>query len=232
VVGVPGSGPYIAGPPATITHYELRIGSDYSTTVEQFLHPGGRNSLLDLAIETAARAHAGQVRKGTDIPYISHPYAVGMMLARAGASEEVIAAGILHDTVEDTYLTLDWIRDNFGEKVAMIVEGCSEPGHGSEPWEARKAHTLEYLRAAPWEVRLVACADKLHNVRAIAAAREAIGEDVWTRFKRGRAQQEWYYRGLVDSLCGQPVDGKEIPFCAEFRDEVEKLFSVKQTRET
>jgi (p)ppGpp synthase/HD superfamily hydrolase len=192
--------------------------------------------MLDLAIETAARAHAGQVRKGTDTPYISHPYAVGMMLARAGASEEVVAAGILHDTVEDTYLTLEWIRDNFGEKVAMIVEGCSEPvlGRGrsqfigSEPWEARKAHTLEYLRTAPWEVRLVACADKLHNVRAIAAAREAIGEDVWTRFKRGLAQQEWYYRGLVDSLCGQPGDGKEIPFCAEFREEVEKLFGAKR----
>src|SRR5947209_15832446 len=109
--------------------------------------------MLDLAIETAARAHAGQVRKGTDVPYIAHPYAVGMMLARVGASEEVVAAGILHDTVEDTYLTLDWIRDNFGEKVAMIVEGCSEPDHGSQPWEARKEHTLEYLKTAPWEVR-------------------------------------------------------------------------------
>jgi (p)ppGpp synthase/HD superfamily hydrolase len=180
--------------------------------------------MLDLAIETAARAHAGQVRKGTDIPYISHPYAVGMMLARLGCAEEVIAAGILHDTVEDTYITLDWIRDHFGEKVALIVEGCSEPDHGSLPWEARKEHTLEYLRTAPWEIRLVACADKLHNIRSVAAAREGAGENVWSRFKRGRAEQEWYYRGLVDSLCGPAGDGKEIPFCAEFREEVEKVF--------
>jgi (p)ppGpp synthase/HD superfamily hydrolase len=183
--------------------------------------------MLDYAIEVAAKAHAGQVRKGTDIPYVSHPYAVGMMLARAGYSEEIVAAGILHDTVEDTHLTLDWIRDNFGERVAVIVEGCTEPHHRREPWEARKAHTLEYLRTAPWEVRLVACADKLHNLRSVAAGREAVGEGVWERFKRGRAEQEWYYRGLVDSLCGGTggaSDGKEIPFCAEFREGVEKLF--------
>src|SRR5438874_3924659 len=101
-------------------------------------------NMLDFAIEVAAKAHRGQVRKGTDIPYISHPYAVGMMLARAGYSEEVIAAGILHDTVEDTNITLEYLRETFSEKVALIVEGCSEPHHGSAPWEARKAHTLEY----------------------------------------------------------------------------------------
>src|SRR5439155_6449654 len=178
--------------------------------------------MLDFAIEVAAKAHAGQVRKGTDIPYVAHPYAVGMMLARAGCSEEIVAAGILHDTVEDTDLTLAWIRDNFGERVALIVEGCTEPHHGREPWEARKAHTLEYLRTAPWEVRLVACADKLHNLRSIAAEREVAGEGVWERFKCGRAEQAWYYRGLVESLCGGGGDGKEIPFCAELREEVER----------
>src|SRR5438045_7386901 len=98
--------------------------------------------MIDLAIEVAARAHYGQVRKGTDIPYISHPYAVGMMLARAGCPEEVIAAGILHDTVEDTYITLEYLRETFGEQVTLIVEGCSEPDHGSAPWEVRKAHSL------------------------------------------------------------------------------------------
>src|SRR5689334_15091995 len=172
--------------------------------------------MLDRAIKVAARAHAGQVRKGTDVPYIYHPYAVGMMLARAGCDEEVVAGGILHDTVEDTHLTLEWIRDNFGERVAMIVDGCSEPNHSSERWETRKAHTLAYLRTAPWEVRVVACADKLHDVQSILAEGEDAGEGVWARFKRGRAEQEWYYRGLVDSLCGagaESREGGEIPFC-------------------
>src|SRR3954467_1830307 len=104
--------------------------------------------MLDLALETAARAHAGQVRKGTDIPYISHPYAVGMMLARGGCSEEGIAAGTLPNTAEDTDLTLEYIRETFGDRVAAIVEGCSEPDR-SASWEERKRHTLEYLRTAP-----------------------------------------------------------------------------------
>src|SRR5438309_5224597 len=120
--------------------------------------------MLDRAIEVAAKAHRNQVRKGTDIPYIAHPYAVGMMLAQAGCPDEVIAAGILHDTVEDTPLTLEEIRQEFGDKVASIVEGCSEPDK-SASWEVRKAHTLEYMRTAPWEVRVVACADKLYNLR-------------------------------------------------------------------
>jgi (p)ppGpp synthase/HD superfamily hydrolase len=181
--------------------------------------------MIDLAIEVAAMAHEGQVRKGTGIPYISHPYAVGMMLARAGLPEEVIAAGILHDTVEDTDLTLDYIRSNFGERVAAIVEGCSEPDRSAH-WEERKRHTLEYLRTAPWEVRVVACADKLHNIRSIASDHARLGEAVWTRFKRGPREQEWYYRGLVASLCDHPRDGDpEIPFCPALREEVERLFA-------
>ena len=180
--------------------------------------------LIDVAIEVAAKAHAGQVRKATDVPYISHPYAVGMMLAQAGLPDEVVAAGILHDTVEDTYLTLDDIREVFGEGVAAIVEGCSEP-HKSAPWEERKKHTLAYLPTAPWEVRAVSCADKLHNLRTVAEAYEQVGDQVWDRFKRGRREQEWYYRGLVASLCDTPgADGKETPFCAELREEVGTLF--------
>jgi (p)ppGpp synthase/HD superfamily hydrolase len=179
--------------------------------------------MIDLAIEMAAKAHQFQTRKATDVPYVSHPYAVGMMLARAGCPEEVIAAGILHDTVEDTCVTLEEIREQFGDKVAAIVEGCSEPDR-SASWEERKAHTLNYLRTAPWEVRLVACADKLHNVCTIAAAYRELGEEVWDRFKRGRAEQEWYYRGLVDSLCGG--NAEELPFCEEFRREVGALFGT------
>lgn len=181
--------------------------------------------MLDLAIEVAAKAHSGQFRKGTTIPYISHPYAVGMMLARAGCAEEIIAAGILHDTVEDTNLTIRYIREMFGDRVATIVEGCSEPDR-SASWEERKRHTLEYLQTAPWEVRVVACADKLHNLRTIAAEYENMGDAVWSRFKRGRIEQEWYYRGLVESLCDQSEGKEEIPFCAEFRNEVEKVFGT------
>ena len=121
-------------------------------------------SLLDTAIEIAARAHRDQLRKGTDVPYITHPYGVGLMLARAGYDEEVIAAGILHDTVEDTDVTLEQVREIFGARVAHIVRGGSEPDKDL-PWEARKRHTMEQLATASIEVRAVTCADKLHNIR-------------------------------------------------------------------
>jgi (p)ppGpp synthase/HD superfamily hydrolase len=81
-------------------------------------------TMIDLAIEVAAKAHENQFRKGTDIPYITHPLAVGLILAKAGCSDDVIIAGILHDTVEDTSITLDYIRDTFGNKVSTIVKGA------------------------------------------------------------------------------------------------------------
>ena len=179
--------------------------------------------MMDLAIEVALKAHQNQVRKGTDIPYITHPLAVGIILAKAGCSDDVIIAGILHDTIEDTSITLDSLRDTFGKKVSMIVEGASEPDK-SLSWEDRKRHTIEYLKTAPMEVRLVACADKLHNIRTIAMEYEKIGNEVWDRFKRGREKQEWYYRGMVESLCNRSDNQDYESLFQQLKDEVEALF--------
>lgn len=124
-----------------------------------------------------------------------------MILSRAGCSNEVIAAGILHDTLEDTELTAEEMKQHFGPKVTDIVQDASEPDRKAS-WEERKAHTIQYLREeAPLEVQLVACADKLDNARSIREGFEKHGEAVWKRFRRGRALQEGYYRGLVASLC-------------------------------
>ena len=180
-------------------------------------------NMIDFAIQVAAKVHHGQFRKGTDLPYISHPCAVALLLSEAGCAEEVIIAGILHDTVEDTSLTLEYIFDNFGRKVAEIVEGCSEPDR-SLPWEQRKKHTAELLKTASLEVRIVACADKLHNLRTIIADSGDIGDDVWGRFSRGNQAQEWYYRELVASLCGQPDSQSLGGIFQQFKDIVEKLF--------
>lgn len=181
------------------------------------------SQIIDRALEVAALAHRNQVRKGTNIPYIMHPCAVGIILARAGCDDEIIAAGLLHDTVEDTPLTLADIDRDCGPRVASIVEGCSEPDK-SLPWEARKEHTIGYLRHAPWEVRVVSCADKLHNASTMLASHEADGDAFWDRFKRGRVLQEWYYRSLVEVLCNDPPDERPIPFCNEFRQVVDELF--------
>ncbi|MCM3476601.1 MULTISPECIES: HD domain-containing protein [Bacillaceae] len=156
-------------------------------------------SVIEKAIEVAAKAHDHQYRKGTNLPYISHPYTVGVLLLTFGYAEEVVAAGILHDTVEDTDLTLDDIKKDFGERIADIVRGASEKDK-SLSWEERKQATIDHLATEPRDVCLIVCADKLHNLTTIKRELEREGEKVWTRFKRGREKQAWYYREVVHKL--------------------------------
>ena len=176
--------------------------------------------LIDLAIKVSTKAHEGQYRKGTNLPYISHPYAGGMLLMSSECTSEVVAAGILHDTVEDTELTLLDIEEQFGPKVASIVEECSEPNK-EWSWEERKEHTIEYLKTAPIEVKLVTCADKLHNVRTMYENYQLEGEDFWNRFNRGKEKQAWYYRNIVKSLRVNST----FPMLDALQEEVEKLFN-------
>ena len=145
--------------------------------------------MLQEAIQVAAVAHGDQKRKGTDIPYITHPFMVAMILSQAGYGEDVVVAGVLHDTLEDTDLTLDDIRSQFGEHVAGIVQGCSEADR-SLPWKARKQHTIDYLKTASAGVRATSCADKLHNARSMASDYWEMGESLWDRCNAGRDEQE------------------------------------------
>ena len=179
--------------------------------------------LIDKALQIASMAHEGQYRKNTKIPYIAHPVAVGMILQKAGYSEEMVVAGILHDTVEDTDITIEDIEREFGIEVARIVEGCSEPDK-SLSWEERKEHTIEFLKTASEEIRAVACADKLHNVRSIREDVEQSGEKVWSRFRRGKKEQEWYYRNVVESL-GYAT---RFPLLEELVKEIECLFEKEE----
>ena len=178
---------------------------------------------IEKAIQLAAIAHRGQKRKGTDIPYITHPFGVGVLLCRAGCPEEVVIAGILHDTIEDTTLTLAEIRGEFGERVASTVEACSEPDK-SLPWEERKRHTLEFLNSAPNDVRFVALADKLNNVRAISSDYRENGEGFWERFNRGKEDHKWYYQGLVAALKDDSGDQAYQELHSQFAREVKAVF--------
>jgi (p)ppGpp synthase/HD superfamily hydrolase len=157
-------------------------------------------SLLDTALAFAASAHQWQKRKGTAIPYIVHPVGVMVVLLQAGETDtEVLAAALLHDTLEDAGITPAELRKKFGERVAAIVEGCSEPDKRAS-WEVRKQHTVEYLQTAPRAVQLVVVADKLHNLRSLVADYAEMGESLWKRFKRGRPENAWYYRAVINSL--------------------------------
>ena len=175
--------------------------------------------IVEKALQTASKSHEGQYRKNTDIPYITHPVAVGMMLLKAGYSEEIVAAGILHDTVEDTPLSLEDIKKEFGANIAEMVEGSSEPDK-SLPWKDRKEHTIEFLKTASEEIRAVVCADKLHNIRSIIRDFEQIGEEVWKRFNAGKEQQKWYYTNVIESLGAK----SNFDLLEELRSEVDRLF--------
>jgi len=181
------------------------------------------NDLIDRALNFAAKAHQGQYRKGTDIPYIVHPVGVAMLLQEMDAPAEVLAAGLLHDVVEDTPVTPAQLKAEFGPEIARLVAGASEPDR-SATWEARKQHTVEYLRRAPLPVKLIACADKLHNIRTLSRDYAKLGDAVWSRFNRGQAQQAWYYRALAQSLPEGVASPEQYPIFEQFSEAVRRLF--------
>ncbi len=201
----------------------------YDTDETQCPEGGGKgnlkagSSLIFDAIEYAARAHRDHFRKGTNIPYIIHPIGVAKILIEYDCSEELVAAGLLHDTVEDTPVTLEAIRMNFGEKVAALVEAASEPDK-SDTWENRKRHTLGSLKTAPMEVLLLSCADKLDNIRSIQEDYERFGESVWKRFRRARDAQEWYYGELADLFMGRAEGEPGATLFRQFYCEVRQVF--------
>ncbi len=185
-------------------------------------------SQIEHALEVAAKAHEKQYRKGTDIPYISHPYAVGLLLMEAGCDEAVIIAGILHDTVEDTELTLECVRQHFDEQIAEIVAGCSE--NKALRWRERKMAKIEALKTASIEICWVMCADKLHNLRTIISEYHIHGDKVWDRFHGEIADQAWYYRSVLERLHKRAsVDTPQLsPMVHQLQYVVEQLFGGEQ----
>lgn len=166
--------------------------------------------MIFTAIKFAADAHTGQYRKGTNIPYISHPVNVMKTLCQQGCDEETIAAGILHDVVEDTPVTLDMVEQHFGKRVARLVAGASEQDkitgkHLPEPdWKIRKQRSLLHLeQETDLSILMISCADKLDNARAILHDYREKGEELWSRFKAGKDEQKWYYSSLAGVLVKQ-----------------------------
>jgi (p)ppGpp synthase/HD superfamily hydrolase len=155
------------------------------------------------ALVYAAQAHAGQPRKGTRIPYLSHLLAVTALALENGATDYEAIAALLHDAVEDAggKPRLADIEARFGKDVAAIVAGCTDADViPKPPWRARKTTYVAHLRDAPLSVKLVAAADKLHNAQAILSDYRALGEALWSRFNGGKAGTLWYHRAMVSAL--------------------------------
>lgn len=158
------------------------------------------------AVAYAATAHAAQRRKGTDIPYVAHLLAVSGSVLEAGGDEDLAIAALLHDVAEDQggRPRLDDVRARFGDRVADVVEGCSdslsENPDDKAPYVERKSKHIEHLRTASDDVLLVTAADKLHNARAIHADLVLHGPDMLSRFTGTADQIVWYYRSIIDAL--------------------------------
>lgn len=158
-----------------------------------------QNMLIHKAIEFATLKHQGQLRKGTEIPYIVHPFETAHILTQAGCTHEVIAAGLLHDLLEDADVSLAEIESLFGHRVAELVSSCSEDK--SKSWTERKSHTIDYLtHCEDLDILRLSCADKLSNMRSIKADFDKEGDLLWSRFNQGKRDQQWYYGELIQAL--------------------------------
>lgn len=154
--------------------------------------------MIHRGIEFAVQAHGEQKRKGSEIPYIVHPFETALILAQAGADRKLVCAGLLHDTLEDTAITYEQLEQEFGTEVADLVQGRSEDK--SQTWEVRKSTTISNIKHLTYDGKLLICADKLSNMRSIAADYRQIGEELWKRFRRGKQSQEWYYGEIIREL--------------------------------
>lgn len=142
-----------------------------------------RSPLVRAALERARRDHEGQIRNGSGgMPYIEHPVRVAALLDEHGYGEEVLAAALLHDVVEDSDTTLDELREKFGGEVAGLV-GAMTDDESIDDYRQRKAEHRERLAAAPTEAMAIYGADKLTNVRTLAEAYAGEGDAVREEFK-------------------------------------------------
>jgi len=176
------------------------------------------------AIEFATKAHSGQYRKGTKIPYITHPLNVAKTLIQLECSEPVVIAGILHDTLEDTRVTFDELLEIFGREIADLVNSASEPNKSDWIWENRKAHTLKHLKVASYEQLVLSLADKMDNIMSIREDHERISDKMWKRFNRPKEKQQWYYENLVGIFSERLIGDKCLPLVDRFKTDVKSIF--------
>ena len=176
----------------------------------------------------AAKAHRHHHRKGSDLPYITHPAHAAMILLRAGIDDdEILAAALLHDVVEDTDHSLEMLSLDFPPKVIQLVAAMTERKHDHDgrrrTWQERKDEHLQHIAAEPWEARAIVLADKLHNLGSMVADLAA-GQELWARFNSPRERILWYYREMI--AAAEQGESRLAALARECRALVERLETV------
>jgi len=187
------------------------------------------SSVIKKAIRFSINTHEvyqKQKRKGKDIPYIIHPLIVGLLLSRGGADEEIVAAGILHDTIEDSAafkkVTKKILNDRFGERVAEVVASVSEKPD-RRAWDERKREALERIAHFSHSSLMVKAADVLANGSELLNDHRRIGDKVFARFAAPKEKIIWYYSAASKTLLKK---WPRTPFAADLKSLVDDLAKI------
>ncbi len=187
--------------------------------------------LVDKAIVFATNAHHGTERRGKGFPYIVHPLEALSIVATMTSEPDLLAAAVLHDTIEDTEVTFEQIKEEFGEHVAWLVSNETDVKTNSNgeklPWKERKERDMINLLNSTREVKIVAMGDKLSNMRAIARDYLQNGDAIWQIFRvKDKATHAWRFRGLRDAFS----ELSDTFAYKEFSDLVEIVFGSEEGR--
>ena len=175
--------------------------------------------MIEEAAAFAERVHRGTFRKGTTIPYIVHPMETAVIVSGFTDEEEMIAAALLHDVVEDAGVSEQQLEALFGPRVAALV--MAETEDKTKSWKERKAATLDHLDTAPRESKVLILGDKLSNLRCTARDYMVMGEAIWDRFNEKRkSEHAWYYNGVAERI--RELAG--YPLCQEYFELCRKVF--------
>lgn len=187
-------------------------------------------TLLDKAIIFATKAHSGAKRKGTNVPYIVHPIEAAAIVSSMTDDEEIIAAAVLHDVIEDTDATEDDLYARFGRRIADLVLNESEDKRKTLPaaltWKTRKQETITFLETeADRDAKMLALADKLANLRAIHRDQCITGDKIWERFnEKNKEMHAWMYRSIEKAL----IELQDHPTWQEYHRLVQEVFGEEK----
>ena len=184
-------------------------------------------TITEKAVEFAVKAHAGAKRKGkTDRPYILHPLEAMLIVSNITNDEEVIAAAVLHDTIEDAKVTKEELAMKFGARVADLVAAESENKREGQSekatWKIRKQETIDHMKTASRNAKMICLGDKLSNMREIAVDYRKKGVAMWEPFNQNDPKMHaWYYRTILGILA---EEFGEIPEIKEYRTLANEVF--------
>lgn len=183
-------------------------------------------SLFEDALDFAQKAHNGVTRKGNNMPFIIHPVEVAAIVASITEKQEVLAAALLHDTVEDADISLEEIEEKFGPRVKELVASETENKRremlAEDSWQIRKEESLDELKNSDdRDVKILWLADKLSNMRSFYRLYQKKQEKLWEDFhQKDPRKQEWYYRSVAEYT----NELKDTVAYKEYIDLIEKVF--------